>query len=111
VRARSLSTLPLPAIATYLELSRDGRRAVAALRAAESVAVIPLPEALRNPALITVLQTPGIVPGQVEVADDGRHALVFSTAEPLRDDRRARSTACPRSRSSTCCRSGSARSA
>lgn len=82
VRARALSTLPLPAIATDLELSRDGRRAVAALRAAESVAIIPLPEALTDAAAITILPTPGIVPGQVEVADDGRRALVFSTAEP-----------------------------
>ncbi len=82
VRTRSLSTLPLPAVATDLELSRDGRRAVAALRTAESVAVIPLPEALTDPTAITILPTPGIVPGQVEVADDGRRALVFSTAEP-----------------------------
>jgi hypothetical protein len=72
---------PLPARATDLDLSPQGDFAVAALRSAGLLAVLPLPEALSSTAAVRFIPVAGVAPGQVELSADGGRAAVFSTAD------------------------------
>ena len=81
VAARSTAALPLPAIATDLELTPNGSLAVAALRATGQVAIVPLPAGLADPALVTFLDASAVVPGQVELAPDGSRGVLFTSTE------------------------------
>lgn len=78
-----LALVPLPEIATDLDLLADGTAAVAALRSASSVAYIELPGDLLAPAGIDTIVLDGGVVGQValppERPDAGMFALVYST--------------------------------
>ncbi|MFZ5438494.1 MAG: YncE family protein [Myxococcota bacterium] len=78
-----LHAVPLPEIATDLDLLPDGKAAVAALRSAGSVAYIEVPADLADPAGIDTFPLDGGVVGQVAlppaVPDAGMFALVYST--------------------------------
>lgn len=78
-----LELVPLPEIATDLDLLADGSAAVAALRSASSVAYIELPADLLAPSGIDTFVLDGGVVGQValppERPDAGMFALVYST--------------------------------
>ncbi|WP_373045944.1 hypothetical protein [Vulgatibacter sp.] len=93
VEARTLSTLPLPAPASDLDVTADGSLAVAVLRTTSQVAWFPLPAALGDPAAVQVatVELPAIgceevpclaAPGQVALAPDGSFAVLFSNAAP-----------------------------
>lgn len=79
----ALTPLPLPEIATDLDLVPDGTAAVAALRSAGSVAYIELPADLVDPTGIDVIALDGGVVGQVAlppaVPAGGMFAFVYST--------------------------------
>jgi len=93
VATRALSTVPLPAPATDLDVSAEGSLALAVLRGAGQVAVLPLPAALADPGTIAFasVDLPGTgcdeppclhPPGQAALAPDGRVALLYSNATP-----------------------------
>ncbi|MCB9650538.1 MAG: hypothetical protein H6730_28700 [Deltaproteobacteria bacterium] len=81
VVSSTVAALPLPARATDLDLSPTGDFAVAALRGAGQVAVLPIPEILSSTAAMRLFPVSALSPGQVEVAADGAHAAVFTTAD------------------------------
>ncbi|MDP2269902.1 MAG: hypothetical protein Q8N23_17960 [Archangium sp.] len=78
-----IDTVPLPEIATDLDLIADGTAAVAALRSSSSVAYIEVPADLISPAGIDTIVLDGGVVGQIalppEVPGSGMFALVYST--------------------------------
>ncbi len=78
-----LDAIPLPEIATDLDLVPDGTAAVAALRSSSSVAYIEVPADLLDPTGIDVIALDGGVVGQValppQVPASGMFALVYST--------------------------------
>ena len=93
VAGRSLSTLPLPAPATDLDVTADGGLAVAVMRATGQVVTLPLPAALSDPGAIALatVALPGsacevpdctVAPGQVSLSPDGAFAVLFSNAAP-----------------------------
>jgi hypothetical protein len=78
-----LDTVPLPEIATDLDLVPDGTAAVAALRSSSSVAYIEVPADLVTPSGIDTIPLDGGVVGQValppQMPSSGMFALVYST--------------------------------
>lgn len=78
-----LDAVPLPEVATDLDLLPDGTAAVAALRSASSVAYIEVPADLLDAGGIETFPLDGGVVGQVALppttTDGGMFALVYST--------------------------------
>lgn len=78
----SVSVLPIPEVATDLDLLPDGTAAVAALRVAEQLAYIEVPADLTTPdAGIDTFPIPGGAVGQVALppsTDAGMFAFVYS---------------------------------
>ena len=78
----AITTVPLPEVATDLDLLPGGTAAVAALRTRGSVAYLELPQDLVDPAGIQEFPVPGNGVGQValppEVPAGGMFALVWS---------------------------------
>jgi DNA-binding beta-propeller fold protein YncE len=78
-----LDTVPLPEIATDLDLVPDGTAAVAALRSSSSVAYLEIPGDLVTPSGIDTIALDGGVVGQIalppQAPDAGMFALVYST--------------------------------
>lgn len=78
-----IDTVPLPEIATDLDLVPDGTAAVAALRSSSSVAFIEVPADLITPAGIDTIVLDGGVVGQIalppQAPTTGMFALVYST--------------------------------
>ena len=78
-----IDTVPLPEIATDLDLVPDGTAAVAALRSSGSVAYIEVPSDLITPSGIDTIALDGGVVGQIAlppaVPASGMFALVYST--------------------------------
>ncbi len=78
-----IDTVPIPEIATDLDLVPDGTAAVAALRSAGSVAYIEVPADLITPAGIETFNLDGGVVGQIalppQVPGTGMFALVYSS--------------------------------
>lgn len=78
-----LDTVPLPEIATDLDLVPDGTAAVAALRSSSSVAFLEIPADLISPSGIDTIALDGGVVGQIalppQAPDAGMFALVYST--------------------------------
>lgn len=81
----TLTLVPLPEIATDLDLLPDGSAAVAALRVAGEVAFIEIPADLAAPSGIQRFPVAGLSVGQValppRVPATGMFALVYSTVE------------------------------
>lgn len=76
-----VSELPEVAlVVTDLDLAPDGRSAFAVIRDASSVLALPIPEAFTDPTTIATIHVPGQVVGSVTIADDGRRALLYTTA-------------------------------
>lgn len=79
----SLRTVPLPEVATDLDLVADGTTAIAALRAAGKLALLRIPEDLVDPTLAQLVTVTGGV-GQVVVPQaapaSGNYALAWSNA-------------------------------
>jgi hypothetical protein len=65
---------------TDLELSADGRRAVAVIREQRRLAVLSLPEAFIDPEDFDVLEVPGELFGSVALSPDGDIATLYTTA-------------------------------
>lgn len=82
VDARRGFEVPLPAAATDVDLAADGSFAALALRSIDEVAILPMPAALSDPALLQRFPTGGLVAGQLELSGDGRFVLAFTNAEP-----------------------------
>lgn len=92
VASRTLGRLALSGPPSDLDLSEDGRLAVAALRESSEVVWFPVPAALTNPSLIrtarVVLPAHGCpvsvpcsaAPGQVVIAPGGLAAALFTNA-------------------------------
>ncbi len=78
-----IDTIPLPEIATDLDLVPDGTAAVAALRSSGSVAYIEVPADLIDPTGIDTISLDGGVVGQVALPPQrpagGMFAMVYST--------------------------------
>ncbi len=78
-----IDLVPLPEIATDLDLVPDGTAAVAALRSSSSVAFIEVPGDLLAPGGIDVITLDGGVVGQIalppQAPGTGMFALVYST--------------------------------
>lgn len=81
VDAGTLETIPLPSNPTDLELAADGTFAIAALRAAGLVAVLPLPEVLTTTTAVRLIAIDGVVPGQIELAPIDGTVIVFSATD------------------------------
>ncbi len=89
---RTMTSVPLPAVATDLKLVRapghlvaPRTRAVVALRSAGMLGWFYLDEALvapEEPGLVETIEMEDVVTGQVSVSEDGRFAVVFTNAEP-----------------------------
>jgi hypothetical protein len=75
----TLTTVPLPSAPTDLDLSPQGGFALAALRDASAVAVLPIPGVVSDPAGVTIIPVPGVTVGRVIVTPDEKSALVFTT--------------------------------
>jgi hypothetical protein len=80
----SFATVPLPEVATDLDLFADGTAAVAALRASKKIAFIEIPKDLLDPKGIDILDAGGAAVGQValppSLASSGSFAFVYTNA-------------------------------
>ena len=65
---------------TDLDLSEDGRRAVAVVRSNREIAVIPVPEILDAPTDFDSLEIPGEAFGLVSLSPDASRILLFMNA-------------------------------
>lgn len=72
-------TMPLPVIATDLDLMPDGRSALAVLRNQGAVLRIPLPEAFDDASKVQTINVGAEVIGSSTIAPDGRSAIAFTT--------------------------------
>ncbi len=75
-------TVPLPEVATDVDLLPDGSGAVAALRTAQKLALLELPGDFEDPSGIQLLDVPGTSVGQVVLppqAGGARFALVYTS--------------------------------
>ena len=77
------TTLTLSGAVTDLDLTSDGKRAVAVVRATAEVAIIPLDGALPTDGAITRVTIAGEVVGSVALAPGGSTALLYSNATTL----------------------------
>lgn len=77
----TVATVPLPALATDLDVVGTGTLAVASLRATSQLALVRLPEALTSSAAVRLVDVGGTSAGQAELSPDTRFAAVFSTAD------------------------------
>jgi len=68
---------------TDLDVSSDGRRAVAVVRATAEVAIVPLDGGLPGAASVTRVTITGEVVGSVALAPSGGSALLYSNATSL----------------------------
>lgn len=75
---QEVTTVPLPAAPTDIDLADDGSFALAALRSTGQVARIELANP-RDPAVF-VTSVPGVIAGQVVLTPDASRAVVFTTA-------------------------------
>jgi hypothetical protein len=75
---RTVVTLSGPV--TDVDVSVDGARAVAVVRATGEVAIIPLAGSAPTPAAVTHLTVPGETIGQVTLTADGQAAVLYSNA-------------------------------
>jgi len=91
VDSRTMHLMGLPAPPSDLDLSWDGRLAVAVLRSIATTAWFPVPEALGDASLVRLVPTPlpghgcdsspcTVAPGQAVVAPDAASALLFTNA-------------------------------
>jgi ribosome-binding factor A len=71
-----------PDVVTDLDVSPDGKFAVAVLRSQSRVLRIPVPEAFDDPSEIDSLAIESVIIGSVTVAADSRQALLYTTADP-----------------------------
>jgi hypothetical protein len=72
--------MPLPVVATDLDLMPSGRAALAVLRNQSAVLRIPLPEAFDDPKQVQTIHVEQEVIGSCTVAPDGRSAIAYTTA-------------------------------
>ncbi|MHB8877039.1 MAG: YncE family protein [Myxococcaceae bacterium] len=75
-----MTVVPLPEVATDLDLLPDGTRAVAALRVSKKIAFIRVPEDLLAPAGIVTFDSGGAAVGQVVLPPSGAFAFVYTNA-------------------------------
>jgi DNA-binding beta-propeller fold protein YncE len=80
LKSKAAQDLDLPGPATDIDLTADGKLALAVLRTSNTVALIDLPADLLDPAGIELLPTGSYVAGQVEVTSDGKTAYLFTNA-------------------------------
>lgn len=74
------SSEPIALAVTDLDLSPDGRTAFAVVRDASTVLALPIPEAFSDSTTVAAIHVPGQVIGSITIADDGRRALLYTTA-------------------------------
>ena len=77
------ATLTLSGAVTDLDLTSDGKKAVAVVRATAEVAIIPLDGALPTDGAITRVTIAGETVGSVALAPGGSTALLYSNATTL----------------------------
>ena len=85
----SLSTgaataIPLPSAPTDLDLAPSGAFALAVLRDTSTVAVLPIPGIVTDPA-VTMIPIPGEIIGRAIVTPDNKTALLFTTVTTVSD--------------------------
>jgi hypothetical protein len=73
----------LPASATDLTLSPDGKFALAVLRDTAQVALLPIPAIASAPSAFTTINVAGETVGRAIVNRDAKSALLFTTAAPV----------------------------
>ncbi len=83
VETSTITIVPLPGIPTDLDLVAGGESAVAAIRATSEVAILPLPESLTSSSAVRIVTIDSVIPGQVEVSQNGEFAAVFSTQDDV----------------------------
>jgi hypothetical protein len=76
------TALTLSGAVTDLDLSEDGRRAVAVVRERSELSVLPIPEAISDPTIVETASIPGEVFGSVSLSPDASAALLFTNAVP-----------------------------
>jgi DNA-binding beta-propeller fold protein YncE len=77
---KTITDLDLGGDATDIDLTKDGKLAVATLRDAGEVALIDIPADLADPTQIEKLSTGGYIAGQSELSVDGKRAFLFTNA-------------------------------
>lgn len=80
LRDGTRTSVALSGPVTDLDLSEDGRRAVAVVRSTSEIAVIPVPEILDSPADFDTLQIPDETFGLVSLSPDASRMLLFMNA-------------------------------
>jgi DNA-binding beta-propeller fold protein YncE len=74
-----LRDLDLPAVPTDLDLFPGGDLAIAVMRDANAVAVLPLPEALDDPEAIVIVEVTNETIGLSQLAASAEQALLYTT--------------------------------
>ena len=74
------TAITLSGLVTDVDVSTDGARAVAVVRATGEVAILPLAGAAPAAAAVTHLTVPGETIGQVTLTADGQSAVLYSNA-------------------------------
>jgi DNA-binding beta-propeller fold protein YncE len=87
VTAISLSSgeriaVPLPGPATDLDLSVDGKLAVAVIRSTSQVALLPIPSVMAAPEDVTIFSVPNATVGSVVLASESPLGLLYTNATP-----------------------------
>jgi hypothetical protein len=78
-----LTTIPLPNAPTDLTISPKGDFALAVLRDTATVAVLPIPGVLTDPASVTTISIAGETVGRAIVTNQGKTALLFTTVAAI----------------------------
>ncbi len=76
----ALTTVPLPAPCTDLDLSPDGRLALAALRDLNDIALLPVPAIATSPDVYELLHVDKATVGSIAIAPAASIALAYSNA-------------------------------
>jgi hypothetical protein len=77
------TAVALPSAPTDLTMAPDGYFALAVLRDISTVALLPLPQIVSDPTSLTLIPIAGETIGRAIVTQDGKTAILFTTAAPV----------------------------
>ncbi len=77
---KKLLTVALSSVPTDLDLLPDGSAALLMVRDSGQVAIVALPKGATDTLTPEVLSTNGLIAGLAEITDDGKTALLYTTA-------------------------------
>lgn len=79
IASGEIDDIVLPGVPTDLDLFPGGGRGIAVIREAETVAVLPLPDAVDDPSLVDLIELPGRPMGLAQITPSSQDVLLYTT--------------------------------